>query len=489
MIVRELITLLGFQVDKRGEDKANKTFTGLKAAAGALAAIFVTGAIGRGLREMVELAGAAEETASQLDATFGNLAEGVRDFAETTAEDMGRSRFEIERFAASTGAIVKPILGSATAAAEMSKQVAGLSVDLASFFDAADTDALVALQAGLVGQSEPLRRFGVVLLQSSLAAFAQEEGITKSLKAMTEGEKVALRFRFIMSQTADAQGDAARTAGSYTNMSRRLGAVLDELKIEIGKELLPAATAFLRFLVETVRVIKGPVVTTVRLLIRTMGALLKPIPLIVAGLLGLRLAFVLVGRQAILAWLATAAPALLTIAVLGLVSAAILVIIDDLETMGEGGESVIGTLITGFQDLLEETGSLAESIREVLVTAWEFWAEKLGVTREEMAIVTKEFEKWIGLYGKLASAITSVPTLAVGAATGLGGIAGGISAIRGATGGASTNVGGATVNINVSGQTGEEPLQFARRIGQIAGPGVEAVTRRIAQQLAVGGGG
>ncbi|KKM68189.1 hypothetical protein LCGC14_1463440, partial [marine sediment metagenome] len=43
MIVRELITLLGFKVDKGSEKRAKVSFAGLKKVASTLAAVFVTG--------------------------------------------------------------------------------------------------------------------------------------------------------------------------------------------------------------------------------------------------------------------------------------------------------------------------------------------------------------------------------------------------------------------------------------------------------------
>ncbi|KKK77286.1 hypothetical protein LCGC14_2855170, partial [marine sediment metagenome] len=53
MIVRELITLMGYEVDGASEKKAQGSLDGLKKIAGTLAAVFVTGAVAQGFRKAI----------------------------------------------------------------------------------------------------------------------------------------------------------------------------------------------------------------------------------------------------------------------------------------------------------------------------------------------------------------------------------------------------------------------------------------------------
>ena len=46
------------------------------------------------------------------------------------------------------------------------------------------------------------------------AAYALSQGITKSYSAMSQAERVALRYSFVLNATKNAQGDFARTSGS-----------------------------------------------------------------------------------------------------------------------------------------------------------------------------------------------------------------------------------------------------------------------------------
>lgn len=51
---------------------------------------------------------------------------------------------------------------------ELSTTFAKLAVDLSSFFNVSEKDALIALRAGIVGESEPLRRLGVQLNEAKI---------------------------------------------------------------------------------------------------------------------------------------------------------------------------------------------------------------------------------------------------------------------------------------------------------------------------------
>lgn len=397
MALREVLVELGFEVNRGQERGVSNTLSKLQRAATGLAAIFATGALANGIRGLVELASSASETENVLNEAFGGMRATVDAWASEQAKVMGRSSFELREFAAATGAIVGPMLESEEASANMSTQIGQLAVDLGSFFNAADSDALQALQSGLIGSTEPLLRFGVNLKVAQLEAFALEQGIKKQYKEMTEGEKVALRFQAIMAQTAKAQGDAARTAGGYANQSKAFIAALKDAATVAGKELLPAAEALLRTLVPLARELATSAAPAVRSLVRvfrglgtaveTIFRLLQSLGPVLGTLTGVVAAFgiaaALAGLQATLAF----AGFLLTAAAIALISVAVLALIEDFQAMGEGGESVSGTLIQGFLDLWKETGSIFGAISEVIQTAVDFWAGQDGIFASGISLI------------------------------------------------------------------------------------------------------
>jgi chemotaxis protein histidine kinase CheA len=227
--------------------KAGLALGAIGAAAGAVMVIKDIG------MKAIQTASEVEEMENQFAVSFGKGADSARTFAETAAEAMGRSIYDIERFMASTQAMLVPMLGSQEAAQGLSETFAVLATDLASFYNTQDADALRALQAGIVGEGEALKRYGVILNQATLEEEAHRQGIKKKITELTEQEKVLLRAASIFRQTAQAQGDAAKTQDSYTNSMKKLQAAQTDLYVALGKELIPAMAGLVRWLTDATK--------------------------------------------------------------------------------------------------------------------------------------------------------------------------------------------------------------------------------------------
>jgi len=201
----------------------------------------------------IKAASDAQELNNVVNKTFGSMASDINSWANTLSKQVGRSRYQLRQFAGTAGAMLKPMVGSTEQAAEMSKTIAQLAVDMGSFFNVADEEAFAALRAGLVGETEPLRRFGIVLTEAQLQAYALAEGIGKSVREMTEAEKVTLRYNYILDRTADLHGDARDTANGFQNLLKGLSGDIRNIAEDYGVRLLPAAEEVLRNVRDLVR--------------------------------------------------------------------------------------------------------------------------------------------------------------------------------------------------------------------------------------------
>ena len=74
---------------------------------------------------------------------------------------------------------------------------------------------------------------------ANMQAFALSKGITKSYSAMSQAEQMTLRYQYLMSVTADAQGDFARTSDSFANQQKLLKENMSQLAAHISRTLLP----------------------------------------------------------------------------------------------------------------------------------------------------------------------------------------------------------------------------------------------------------
>lgn len=250
MIVRELLTRFGVDFDDSGSKKAESALDTLKGFAGRVGLAISAGAVAKGLYEIVELASNASENLNLLKVTFGASTDAMVQWAEAQSDAVGRSRYTLLQYAGAIGVVTKGLTGSEKDAATVSQAFARLSVGLASFFNIAETDALSALRSALVGETEPLRRLGIVMDEAALATFALQQGHRTLWKNMTAAEKTMLRFQFIMSSStvALAWGDAARTADGFANRIRRLKDRAQDLGTSLGEKLMPAAQKILDLL-------------------------------------------------------------------------------------------------------------------------------------------------------------------------------------------------------------------------------------------------
>jgi hypothetical protein len=183
------------------------------------------------------------ETIAKAGEIFGDTSKQIEAFAATAATSLGQSKQQAID-AATTFAVFGKSAGLAgDDLVKFSTDFTVLASDLASFNNTTPDEAITAIGAALRGEAEPLRRFGVLLDDATLRAAALELGIVSTTKnALTPQQKVLAAQEVIFRQTADAQGDFARTSDGLANSQRILAAQLENVKVTIGTALLPIAT-------------------------------------------------------------------------------------------------------------------------------------------------------------------------------------------------------------------------------------------------------
>lgn len=184
------------------------------------------------------------ETFSKVNEVFKDSAKEIIQWSETSATAFGMSQREALD-AASTFAIFGKSAGLAGKdLTGFSKELTELSADFASFFNTSPEEAITAIGAALRGESEPIRRYGVLLDEATLKQRALSEGIITTTKgALTPQQKVLAAQAEILAQAGDAAGDFARTADQVANQTRIAQANLANLTATMGDMLLPAVDA------------------------------------------------------------------------------------------------------------------------------------------------------------------------------------------------------------------------------------------------------
>lgn len=240
---------------KRSAEEIGQSFSSIGSrlsGAGRSLSLYVTAPLAAVGTASVRAASDAAELQSAFDATFGEMAASMNEWARATGDAMGRSTQEIQEGANAFGLYFNQAARTREEAARMSQQFTVLAQDLASFHNTSVDEALTALRSGLSGETEPLRRYGVFLNEAAVQAKALEMGLVPVNGRLTDQQKIMARSAIIMEATATAQGDVIRTGGSTANQLRAMSAAWEELTVSIGQVLLPIITPVISKIAELI---------------------------------------------------------------------------------------------------------------------------------------------------------------------------------------------------------------------------------------------
>lgn len=202
------------------------------------------GALSGFAAKAVKAAMGVQESESLFDVSMGRMADSTRAWSEQTAKALGMNANSIRNNVGTFNVMLKSMGIGEDAAAGMSKRLTTLAYDMASFYNLDPAETFLKLSAGLAGETEPLKRLGILINEDAVAAYALKTGLARSKDEMTDAMKTAARFGLIMDRTGLAQGDLARTLGSGTNQMRAAKEQTLALTQSIGRALLPTTTAF-----------------------------------------------------------------------------------------------------------------------------------------------------------------------------------------------------------------------------------------------------
>lgn len=227
------------------------------------AAIASIGAVAVGLKEVgsaaISAASDLGETSSKVGQIFGKQsAATIESWASTASTSFGQSKQQAMEAASQFAMFGKAAGLQGQQLTGFSTNLTQLASDLASFNNTSPEEAVQALGAALRGESEPIRKYGVMLDDATLKAEYFAATGQKVTGSLTPQQKVLAAQAAIMKQTSDAQGDFARTSGGLANSQRSLSAALEDMKAQVGQGLLPAMTSLVQAVAPLAGQLAGP---------------------------------------------------------------------------------------------------------------------------------------------------------------------------------------------------------------------------------------
>lgn len=163
----------------------------------------------------------------------------VGDLSLTGNKNLGLDPEQLMNYQAKIISVTNAVGLCGEISANTAKALSMLSADMSSYTNEDLSSVMTNFQSGLIGQSRALYKFGIDITNATLQQYAYNLGVTKSLSAMTQAEKMQLRLIAILDQSKVAWGDQANTLGSVANQYRIMKQQISNLARTIGNLLLP----------------------------------------------------------------------------------------------------------------------------------------------------------------------------------------------------------------------------------------------------------
>ena len=213
---------------------------GFKKLAGIIAGAFSVATVVNFFKQSVQAASSFQAESEGVRQTFGANATAIQEFAKTAYKSAGLSESAALGAAKGFGGFARVAGLAGEEASSFALSMTKAAGDLGSFNNVPTAQVLAAIKSGLAGQSEPLRRYNILLGDAALKSKAMSMGIMDAnQKALTPQQKILATQQLILDQLGPAQNDFTNYAGDYANSFQTIGAAMENLKAQAGAALLP----------------------------------------------------------------------------------------------------------------------------------------------------------------------------------------------------------------------------------------------------------
>lgn len=208
-------------------------------------------------KEAIEVASNIAEVQNVVDTAFGEMAWKVERFAQNSIKQFGMSELSAKKTASTYMAMASGMGLGADKASDMAISLAGLSGDVASFYNISQELADTKLKSVFTGETETLKDLGIVMTQTNLQQYALSKGIQTSISDMNQAQLTTLRYNYVLDKLSLAQGDFAKTSGTWANQIRILQEQFKQLLGIIGNGFIAALTP----VIQVINLLLGKLVT------------------------------------------------------------------------------------------------------------------------------------------------------------------------------------------------------------------------------------
>ena len=225
-------------------DDLNNTFKNITKTIGALGIGHI---VATQVSQAVDYASDLVEVQNVVDTVFGEDS-AIDEWSQRTLRAFGLNELAAKQYAGTLGAMLSSAGMTGGTVEELSMKMTELAGDMASFYNLSADEAFTKIRSGLSGETEPLKALGIDMSVAGLEAYALAQNIKKPYEEMSQGEKMMLRYGYMLQQTKNAQGDFSDNFGSYSNQVKYLKQSWQEFTGSLATNVLPALTGLVGIL-------------------------------------------------------------------------------------------------------------------------------------------------------------------------------------------------------------------------------------------------
>ena len=378
-----------------GAEDLSKRFNKLSKVSTLVKTAFI-GIIGSGIvgymDDLASEAADAAESFSKAQTIFGQGYAEMEQWANSSAQSLGLSKHAALDASSSFGNMYLQLGFTNEEAQAMSKQMVALASDMGSFHNADITSVIEAQESAFRGEYDALQRYVPTISAANIQKKALAMTGKDSAKSLTDQEKAAAAYSFMIENAGDATGDFARTSDGAVNQQRIANAEMENARVLLGTKLIPAKLLWARIMSKAADFIATKLVPGIQKLVSWLKENQTVVKVVAGFIVGALV-------PSFVSWAVSAGAA--AAATLAAVSPIALLI---------GAVVALAVLIFAKWDAIKEkTGAALEFIANLFTSAWD--AIKLVAVEALLAIVqfiVDRVQEGIEVWEFLKSSVLSI---------------------------------------------------------------------------------
>lgn len=247
--VQDSFKKTGDQIEQNFTNRTKKGFAGIGSSLSGLwstiAGIFSVWAIVGFTQKLFGLGSDLEEVSSKFNVVFKNSDQVKQNFIDL-ADATNRSSLDLMTFGSGIGNVLAPLGLAQSEVDGLSLSLTQLAIDVASFNNASDAQAIQAFTSALTGEREALKSLGIVISEADVSNKAYELGLASQGQELTKAQKALSTYQLLIENTSNAHGDAIRTADSFANQLKGLRGAITDVFANAGKSVAQSTAGLLK---------------------------------------------------------------------------------------------------------------------------------------------------------------------------------------------------------------------------------------------------